>query len=383
VTDPQGRYPDAFLDQVRQRTSLVELIGREIRLTRSGAECIGLCPFHNEKTPSFTVSDRKGFFHCFGCGAHGDALTWAMRYEHMEFREAVEWLAQAAGVVSPAPGQPIRPPKPPVDRPSAAALAEEEQSKIDRARRLWREARPGAGSLVEAWLGARGILVDRLGGVSPSLRFNPAAPYWVRRKLGRWEILCECPAMVAGIQGRDGRVSAVHLTYLSADGRAKAALPPHPDGGVKLPRRKVMGVKAGGSIRFAPPAPRLVLGEGVETVLTARYVRPDLAAWSAVDLGNLVGGGLRQGAPEPHPDRPGATLPAREPDMDRPGLVLPPDVREVLLLGESTNGDHAAYRCLLERGCRRLVRLGLRVRVGMPPCGDLNDWLMQSLGRAT
>jgi DNA primase len=94
-------FPPSFLDELRQRVSLSQLIGRRVRLTRRGREHSGLCPFHNEKSPSFTVSDDKGFFHCFGCGAHGDAIGFVMRAESLSFPEAVERLAGEAGVEVP------------------------------------------------------------------------------------------------------------------------------------------------------------------------------------------------------------------------------------------------------------------------------------------
>jgi DNA primase len=77
------------------------VIGRRVRLVRKGREHSGLCPFHNEKTPSFTVNDDKGFFHCFGCGAHGDVIGFAMRIDHLSFPEAVERLAGEAGLEMP------------------------------------------------------------------------------------------------------------------------------------------------------------------------------------------------------------------------------------------------------------------------------------------
>ena len=94
-------FPPSFLDELRQRVSLSGLIGRRVRLAKRGREHSGLCPFHNEKSPSFTVSDEKGFFHCFGCGAHGDAIGFAMRAENLSFPEAVERLAAEAGIEVP------------------------------------------------------------------------------------------------------------------------------------------------------------------------------------------------------------------------------------------------------------------------------------------
>jgi DNA primase len=93
--------PESFLDELRARTPLGALVGRRVRLTRAGRELKGLCPFHNEKTPSFHVVEDKGFFHCFGCGAHGDAIGFVMRCENLGFMEAVERLANEAGMTVP------------------------------------------------------------------------------------------------------------------------------------------------------------------------------------------------------------------------------------------------------------------------------------------
>ena len=94
-------FPPGFLDELRSRVPLGDLVGRHVRLTRRGREQAGLCPFHNEKTPSFYVVEDKGFFHCFGCGAHGDAIGYVMRAENLDFIEAVERLAGEAGLAVP------------------------------------------------------------------------------------------------------------------------------------------------------------------------------------------------------------------------------------------------------------------------------------------
>ena len=93
----------AFLDELRMRTSLSTLIGRTIKVTKAGREYKACCPFHNEKTPSFTINDEKGFYHCFGCGAHGDAIRWMTDQRGLPFMEAVKELAQAASMDVPAP----------------------------------------------------------------------------------------------------------------------------------------------------------------------------------------------------------------------------------------------------------------------------------------
>ena len=95
-------FPPSFLDEIRARVPLEGVIGKRVRLVRRGRELIGLCPFHKEKTPSFTVNEEKGFFHCFGCGAHGDVIGFLMRDEGLPFPEAVERLAGDAGLALPA-----------------------------------------------------------------------------------------------------------------------------------------------------------------------------------------------------------------------------------------------------------------------------------------
>lgn len=94
-------FPPQFLDELRARASLVGVVGRRVKLTKKGREFQGLCPFHNEKSPSFTVNEEKGFFHCFGCGAHGDAIGFEMRAHHLSFTEAVERLASECGLEVP------------------------------------------------------------------------------------------------------------------------------------------------------------------------------------------------------------------------------------------------------------------------------------------
>jgi DNA primase len=94
-------FPPRFLDELRARVSLAELVGRRVRLSKRGREYIGLCPFHKEKTPSFCVVEEKGFYHCFGCGVHGDVIGFTMQTANMSFPEAVEALARQAGLEVP------------------------------------------------------------------------------------------------------------------------------------------------------------------------------------------------------------------------------------------------------------------------------------------
>ena len=96
-----GRIPQDFIDDLVQRADIVEVVGSRVPLTRAGREYKARCPFHSEKTPSFWVSPQKGFYHCFGCGAHGTALGFLIEFERLEFPAAVEELARSVGIPVP------------------------------------------------------------------------------------------------------------------------------------------------------------------------------------------------------------------------------------------------------------------------------------------
>jgi len=138
-----------FLDELRARTSLSTLIGKSVKVTRAGKEYKACCPFHNEKTPSFTINDDKGFYHCFGCGAHGDAIRWMTDHGGLPFMDAVKELADHAGMDMPAPD------------PRAARQAEQARGLHDvmQAAQDWFEAQLGGldGAEARAYLEKRGI----------------------------------------------------------------------------------------------------------------------------------------------------------------------------------------------------------------------------------
>jgi DNA primase len=93
--------PQSMIDTVLMRTDIVDLIGQYVPLKKRGASFIARCPFHQEKTPSFHVHPEKQFYHCFGCGAHGNAIGFLRAYEHLNFPEALAKLAERCGVALP------------------------------------------------------------------------------------------------------------------------------------------------------------------------------------------------------------------------------------------------------------------------------------------
>ncbi len=146
--------PPEFLDEIRSRVGLADVIGRRVKLSRRGRELTGLCPFHNEKTPSFTVNEAKGFYHCFGCGAHGSVIDFMMQANGLAFREAVERLAEEAGLSLP--------------QERAGDVAERERKKSLRdameAATRWfeRQLRLASGEGALAYLKRRGVSDDSL-----------------------------------------------------------------------------------------------------------------------------------------------------------------------------------------------------------------------------
>lgn len=151
----ENMFPKQVLSDIKERISLVSYIGERVPLKRAGRNHCGLCPFHQEKTPSFNVSDDKGIYHCFGCGEGGDLFQFAMKFEGLGFAEAVRALALRAGVELP-------------QRTSPQELAEEEQAaqrkrlllRVNDIARDWflsRLADPSAGRPAREYLQHRGI----------------------------------------------------------------------------------------------------------------------------------------------------------------------------------------------------------------------------------
>ena len=96
-----SKFDNSFTDELRQRLSLVDVISRRVPLVKKGQNYWGCCPFHNEKTPSFSVNEDKGFYHCFGCGEHGDIISFVMKSENVDFKTAISELADMAGIKMP------------------------------------------------------------------------------------------------------------------------------------------------------------------------------------------------------------------------------------------------------------------------------------------
>ncbi len=143
------RYPADLLDEIRSRVPVSRVVERHVKLRRAGREYMGLSPFKTEKTPSFTVNDHKGFYHCFASGEHGDIFTFLMKVEGLTFPEAVERLASEAGVILPAPK--------PVDEAKASHETRLREA-LEEACRFFESALAGReGNAARAYLEKRGV----------------------------------------------------------------------------------------------------------------------------------------------------------------------------------------------------------------------------------
>src|SRR5574344_411154 len=95
------RYSDELLDEIKIKSDIVDIISEYVTLKRSGRNFFGLCPFHKEKSPSFSVSPDKQIFHCFGCGVGGDVISFISKIENINYKEAIELLASRANIALP------------------------------------------------------------------------------------------------------------------------------------------------------------------------------------------------------------------------------------------------------------------------------------------
>lgn len=367
------KYDDALLDEIRSRVDLRRLAERWTGLHREGNEWQGLCPFHKEKTPSFTVVPEKGFYHCFGCGAHGGAFDFVMETEGLSFREAVEALASDAGIEIPGAAPPKRRTPAPVvavpeDPREAAARAERKRR---RGYRIWCAGVPVAGTLAEVYLtGARGI--DRAVYVdSPALRFGAAVAYWAPIG-GKPKPIWTGPALLAAMQYPDGRFAACHVTYLQPEGAGKLELWEAP--GKRRKAKKCMGAPGGAAIRLGPPMEDMVGGEGIETTLSVMDAET-VSGWCAYSLDNLAGAGIKDARERDPRDR-RKWLPSRLPDMGRPGMQFPPQCRRATYLGDGDTKDLLMLECKLQRAVARQIQSGLEADYVVSPEGtDFNDLL--------
>lgn len=298
---------------LKARIRLSDHVRLRVKLARKGPDWFGCCPFHPEKSASFTVNDAKGFFHCFGCNAHGDILDWLQKGEGLSFNDARDRLRNEAG------SAPIR------DEPKRLArseLDEDARRKQREGRAIWKAAQTISGTIAEAYLrGPRCIRLERL---PDALRFHPALQPDPRNAE-------TFPAMIAGVTNGGGELVAIQRTFLAPDGSGKAAI---------SASKRSLGPVGLGCVKLGASSAILGVAEGVETALSAMELFR-LPVWCAL----------------------GSNL-AR--------IELPKPVRQVVIFADRGRvGELAAWKA------RQVYRSqGRKVAVRFPEIGDdFNDEL--------
>lgn len=364
MTDP--RLEEAKAISVREMVDRLGIMG----LKPGGGELIGPCPLCGGRD-RFGVNLRTHAFLCRKCEIRGgDNVALAMSVLGMDFKDALTWLCgEAPAVTDPRELERRRQRAAEAERKQREAAESYRLKAIRDARSIWSRSRPGAEGVVRAYLLARGFAPAHLPEIPPALRFLLDHPY-VKKIGSELVTVHRGPCMIAGVLSPAGEIAAVHQTWVDPK-------PPHGKAsitwqGESMPAKMVRGSKKGGAICLHTPddAETLVMGEGIETTLSALIAQPVAGAayWAGVDLGNMAGRAQRG---------PGLKY-AGMPDMTDTEAFVPPAWVRRLIFIQDGDSDPRATRHKLECGLRRAMALrpGLKGQIVRAGDGvDLNDVL--------
>jgi len=311
----RGKMPLIDTDKLRSQYRISDVIGRRTKLRRAGRALQGLCPFHKEKTPSFYVFDATDGYHCFGCGANGDIISFVMETENVDFREACEMITKGDLPIVPETEK-IK-----AAEEDAAARA----AAIELARGVWGASAPAAGTPAEVYLRSRSI------GIIPKRFRFVRTPAWY--KLDTGECGPNLPALVCLITDAEDQFLGVQRIFLAKGGLAKADM--------RNPKLS-LGRPAGGAIRIGPPREELTIVEGPEDGATvAEEIGRERSVWIACGTSMM------------------------------PRIAFPPIVRRITIGGDNNKAGRAATQAAKVAYQQR----GLEVRAVYPDdaFGDWND----------
>ena len=252
-----GKYSDSQIDAARGSVVLSALVAPVTALKRSGRNLVGLCPFHAERTPSFFVNDERGSYHCFGCGARGDAIEFVMQMQSLDFPGAMAWLGSRAPFDD---GVRL---VPRAVRPVDASLVAAIRAKEIAAGRAWGRVIPISGTPAQHYLHSRGIL--NLRSVS-DIGFSPTEYCHVVRG--------ERPALVAIMRNAASAPTALQYIFLEGDGSSV-----RDERGRRVKRTR--GSMQSGAVRLADPLETLGLAGSVEDALSVMALF-SLPCWAMV-----------------------------------------------------------------------------------------------------
>lgn len=395
-----GRISEQELEDIKARVNLADVAGGYVKLRRAGSRLVGPCPICGGRASSqrFEVLAGGDAWVCAVCQDGGDVIRLVEKAEGCDFRSAIERLGGRAAVD---PGQ-ARQLFEAREAKRVAREKENERYREAERKRLWRQwdsALPIHDTLAADYLAGRRLLVPEQ---CPGLRFLPSAIYWHGETIDSYgrsgpRALHTGPALLAAFIRADGRFGGLHMTFLSAAAPPAKAELADPETGEMLPAKKMRGSKTGAYIEVArAPAGteavrRLVIGEGIETVLSLRsaFIHggrdiSDMGFWAAGDLGNMAGRATETVAhpalktPSGRPQR----VPGPVPDPDDRGLTIPDHIEELLLLGDGDSEPVLTQNAMI-RAARRYNRPGRVIRIVFAPVGmDFNDLLQSDMDSA-
>lgn len=283
------RFTDQFIDDLRDRISISAVVGSRVDWDRAKTrpakgDYWGCCPFHGESRPSFHCEDRKGRYHCFGCGASGDHFRFFMELDGVAFPRAIEMVASLAGVNMPGREETAEERRQRQHREAdrkrrddqrQADERREQERKAETVRSIWESAVPISGTLAEGYLRTRSIeITDFPEGTKwmPSLRFHAGLKLGSERR----------PALIGGVQNKGRKLVAVWRIFLGPDGRALTN-----EEGKKL--KLGLGSAVGGAVRLGPATPILRLVEGIETGLGVMLLtKPNASTWATLSTSGMI-----------------------------------------------------------------------------------------------
>lgn len=385
-----SRFSDDELDDIKARNPLADVAGGYVQLRRAAGRLVGPCPICGGRVSSqrFEILQGGDSWVCAVCPDGGDVIRLIEKVEGCDFVAAVERLGGRRDVDADQAKKLFE------AREAKRLAREKESAKYREAERrrlftLWKSAAPIHGTPADRYLARRDLFLPAS---CPGLRYLPAAPYWHGEQLdsqGRKSpvLLHSGPAMLAAFVRPDGHFGGLHMTWLDGEDTPGKLELTDPATGEVLNSKKMRGSKTGAHIAVAlTPAPprRLVIGEGIETVLAvwtactlAQRDVADTAFWAAGDLGNMAGKAIETIAHPTlkRPDGRAQRVPGPYPDPDDAGLAIPDSVDELLLLGDG-DSETVLTQCAMDRAARRYSRDGRAIRIVFAPAGkDFNDVL--------
>lgn len=396
------RFTEDELDEIKARNPIADVAAGYVKLRRAGGRLMGPCPLCSNDPQSrsatrFEVIEADQAFVCAVCHIGGDVIRLIQLVEGCDFKSAIERLGGSV-TLDPKRAEHLakeRERKRLANEKKAVEFREAERKRLWR---MWEKMSPIHGTFAEEYLAGRALEIpDHCPGLRASMQ---PIGYFHGQKIDERtgkpiaRMIRSGPVMAGAFIRADGKFGGMHLTYLDAfvardnpdDKKIMKAEILDPDTGEVLNSKKMRGSKTGAHIAIAmvENPKRLVIGEGIETVLsvwTAMHREgrdiSDMAFWAAGDLGNLAGRANRT-IKHPTLKRPNGTalsVPDRFPDPDDKGLSIPDSVEELILLGDG-DSEQLLTECAMERAARRYARPARVIRIAFAPQGeDFNDVL--------